>query len=426
MDLGAHEIARLVGGSCSGPDRRIGRIETDLELFDPARDLFVGALHREDMTVRDRLPSVARAGGAYMTDAPPVGSTSIVVRDAVGALRELGEHQRSELTSPVVAAIGGSAADRLVRLSEDGFSIAPDARCSRMRSDLRAAAAILNAGRMQQIVVADTTRRHRGRTRNDIELLAPDVIVVAGGGPMHSSTLGGPDAWRREVHDAMLAAPGATLVAAAPIADSLGLHGCIRYGVGGEVFVDGGHVVGGDWHEVVIATPDGPIELSGPVAVFAMTEVLGLAALAQALGADARRVVRHGLSADSDLVSCRTLASGTSAFVDCRADQAGEVLVALEALAALDVPRRFAVLGPLDDGVPATVALESSVGAHARRLGVPLLAVGPSDYGAPQMLDPGELGRFVAALGPGSVVYCAGVGVQDFTRPMIEAADATS
>jgi len=415
----AAAIAEAVGGVLSGPDAEVRGATID------SRSVVGGELFVPVQAVRDGhefIESALGAGAAAYLSARPAGpGTAIVVGDTTTALADLGRAARRRLGDRVVGITGSagktSTKDLLAAVLDGPFRTAASERS--FNNELGVPLTLLNAADDTDVVVIEMGARGVGHIATLCSIARPTIGVVTNVGLAHTEMLGSLDNVARAKAELIEALPSSgTAVLNADDERVAAMRSVAR----AEVLTYG--VAGGDVHACDV-TLDGELRPSFRLAspwgtVEVHLAVRGAHNVANAAAAGAVALVQ-GVSLEDVAAGLGRARSSPWRMELSRSLDGGLVLndaynanpasteAALRSLAALDVKRRVAVLGPMFELGEHSAAEHARIGALARSLGIDLLvAVGAPLYGAEDVADIAGAVVLVGPVGPGDAVLVKG------------------
>jgi UDP-N-acetylmuramoyl-tripeptide--D-alanyl-D-alanine ligase len=429
----ASDVAAATRGRLVGPDAELTGAAFD------SRSLRRGELFVPVVAIRDGhefiADAVAVGAAAYLTSRPaePLPVPAIEVADTGDALMALAGWARSRLSAPVVGITGsvGKTSTKDFVGAAVGSKRRVTANERSFNNEQGLPVTILGAAEDTEVLVLEMGMRGIGEIARLCAIARPVVGVVTAVAPAHTERVGGIDGVARakgELIDAlpergtavlnaddrhvaaMAARTNATVVTFghSPDADvrieSLQLDPLARarfeahtpWGRGAvRLAVSGAHMA------------------VNAAAALAVAGVLGVdvAAASEALGA-------AGLSAMR--MEVVPSAAGGVVINDAYNANPTSMRAALDSLAGVDARRRIAVLGlmaELDD----SDAAHREIAAHARSLGIELVAVGTDRYGT-EPIDPAEVVDVVGLVDTGSAVLVKAsraVGLESVAEALI-------
>ena len=408
----ASEAARAVGGRLLGPD-----IEFEGASFD-TRSLVPGQLF---------VPVVAeRNGHEFIGDAYAAGAalhltseldpfrrdhTSIEVADTAVALMMLAGHARRMTSARIVGVTGsvGKTSTKDLIAAACAPTLRTTANERSFNNEQGLPVTVLNAPDDTELLVLEMGMRGFGQISSLCEVARPEIGVVTAVGHSHTELVGGIDGVtraKRELIEALPRAGTAVLNADDERVASMAEHSratVVTFGSAGDVRIADLELDRLARPHFTLETPWGRARIGLAVSgVHMAMNAAAAVAVAGSLGVP--------LAAAADALASATisgmrmevseLASGTIVINDAYNANPTSMSAALDAIAAMDARRRYAVfglMGELDD--PAGAHRE--VAQRARSLGVELIVVGTDLYGVEPSDDPvGALG----GLGAGDVV----------------------
>ncbi|MFT6290745.1 MAG: UDP-N-acetylmuramoyl-tripeptide--D-alanyl-D-alanine ligase [Ilumatobacter sp.] len=399
MKMLASEAATGIGGRLLGPD-----VEFDGASFD-TRSIVPGQLFVPVVAERNGhefIGAAYEAGAALhlTSEADPFGKnhTSIEVVDTARALMSLAQLARSRSEARVVGVTGSvgktSTKDLIAAACSAQLRTAANERSFNNEQGLPVT--ILNAPDDTEALVLEMGMRGFGEITSLCEVARPEIGVVTSVGYSHTERVGGIDGVaraKREIVEALPKSGVAVLNAdderVALMARNTGAS-VLTFGFTGEVRITDLVLDELARPSFTINTPWGSaaVRLMVSGEHMAMNAAAAIA-VAGSLGVDLDAAVAALASADVSgmRMEVLTLPSGAIVVNDAYNANPTSMRAALDAVAAMDGTRRYAVLGlmgELDD-------LEGGhhqVAQHAIECGVDLIAVGTDLYGIRPTPDP--------------------------------------
>jgi UDP-N-acetylmuramoyl-tripeptide--D-alanyl-D-alanine ligase len=427
MELRCTDLAVATGGRLDGPDATIDGASIDSRQVAPGQ-LFVPVVAERDG--HEFIAAALAAGAAaYLTSAPPVGGTAIVVEDTIAALQAAGGLARTTLpqATPVVAVTGSvgktSVKDLLAAVLSQRLRTAASERS--FNNELGVPLTLLNAPDRTEALVVEMGARDTGHIAALCAIASPTVGIVTRVAAVHTEIFGTIEDVARakaELVHALPAAGTAVLNASDPLVAAMASETAatvVTYGEGGEV------------HAVEVTLDDalrGRFRLQSP---WGATDVAmgarGLHQVDNALAAAAAALV-CGLSLD-DVVAglaagalspwrmeLTTAWSGAVILNDAYNANPTSMTAALESLAALPARRRIAVLGVMAELGDGSEAAHAAVGQLAERLGIRVISVAAPAYKAEDVPDLAAALSALGDLGEGDAVLVKGSRVAALER----------
>ena len=438
MRIRCSELAAAVQGRLQGPDAVVDGASIDSRTVRRG-ELFVPVVAERDGHAY--VPDALAAGAAaYLTSAPPVGGSAIVVEDTVAALQAAGRHARGLLDGPVVGITGSvgktSVKDLLAGVLARCVATAASARS--FNNELGVPITLLDAPDGTEVTVVEMGARGVGHIAELCAIAAPTVGVVTRVAAAHTEAFGSLDAIARAKGELVEALPPdgtAVLFAADPRVAAMAARTAARP----LFFGPGGEVVAGDVRlddelraRFALRTPWGEVadlEL-GTRGLHQVDNALAAAAAALVCGIGLDDVAA-GL-AESRLSPWRMELSvapdGARILNDAYNANPTSTEAALRALAALPATRRVAVLGLMAELGDHAAEAHAAVAALAGELGVQVIAVAAPAYGtAPHVVHVDGADAAVeelGALGPDAAVLVKGsrvAGLEVVADELLEA-----
>jgi UDP-N-acetylmuramoyl-tripeptide--D-alanyl-D-alanine ligase len=406
-------VAAVLDGELHGPDVEIDGASVDSRRLTPG-ELFVPVVAARDG--HDFVDGALAAGAAaYLTARDPVGGTAVRVGDTSAALWTLGSHARDLLVDRVVAITGSVGKTTVKDLAAAGLAagLRTHATPSSYNNELGVPLTLLAAPDGVEAVVVELGARFPGDIARLRELTRPTIGVITAFGSAHLEHLGGPAGVRREKGSLVEGLP-ATGFAVVPDDDHLSdlrsrtAATVVTFGTGrGDVRAT---VIGRDEElrpTVRIESPWG----AGEVALAVRGDhqaTNAAAALAASVCAGVgleTALAGIGRAEGSRLrVEFWRTPSGIRVLNDSYNANPDSMSAALRILAAVDAPRRLAVLGEMTELGDAAGGEHRRMGELAAELGVEVVAVGTTAYGGRIVADQAEALAVVATLPAGSAV----------------------
>jgi UDP-N-acetylmuramoyl-tripeptide--D-alanyl-D-alanine ligase len=424
--------AQVVAGAAAGPARAV----IDSRAVEPG-DLFVGLPGSQ--VDGGRFAAGALEAGAWGVLVAPswvgglAGGAVIAADDPLAALQALARSWRRALGSAVIAVTGSvgktSTKDLIAAVLSGQRSVV--ASRANFNTEIGMPLEILGAPAGTEVLVLEAAMRGFGQIAELTAICEPDVGVITNIGPVHLEQVGSLEGVARAKGELLVGMrDGGTAVV--PAGEALldpylrpGLR-VRRFGVGGDVVLDG---------DAVVADAERlDVEL-GFTARHQRTNALAAVAAALAVGVrPSGRVEAPTGALRGELVE---LPDGAVVVNDCYNASPLSVRAALDDLAAREAAgRRVAVLGDMLELGAEEAALHREVGSLAGQAGVDLLVtVGPRaaamldtfDGEGYAVADAAEAAALTAELiGPGDVVLVKGsrgVGLE-VVAPALAVAEA--
>jgi UDP-N-acetylmuramoyl-tripeptide--D-alanyl-D-alanine ligase len=405
MRFRASAAASATGGTLVGPD-----VELDGASFD-SRTLRPGQLFVPIVAERDGHDFIAAAvgagAGAYLTARPPIDdhTPAIVVADTSTALMDLGQWARGRLPDRVVGITGsvGKTSAKDLTAAAVGVRWRTAANPRSYNNEQGLPVSLLEAPDDTEALVLEMGMRGFGQIAELCAVGRPTVGIVTAVAEAHTELLGGLEGVARakgELVEALPANGVAVLNADQPLVARMAERTVARvltFGTGeADVAVRDLTLDATARARFTLATPWGaaPVALAVPGAHMALNAAAAVAvALVWEVPLDAAAAAVGEASISPWRMELRRLPSGAVLLNDAYNANPASMRAALDTLRSVEARRRVAVLGlmaELDDPGPA----HHAVRAHARTLGIEVVAVGTGLYGIPPVDDP------VAAVGP--------------------------
>lgn len=394
MRFRASQAAHATHGTLHGEDVVLDAVAFDSRALVPGQ-LFVPLVAERDG--HDFLPAAVAAGAGATLASRPVepGIPVIEVADTAAALMELAAWGRRQLTARVVGvtgSVGKTSTKDLIRAA-----VAPQRRVAAneksFNNEQGLPTTILAAPDDTEVLVLEMGMRGFGQITQLCDIAVPEIGVVTAVGASHTEKVGGIEGVARakaELVEALSADGTAVLNAddhrvaamASRTAASVLTYGRAE---GADLRITDLVLDELARARFTLHTPWGSADLALAVGGAHMAANAAAAmAVAGTLGVDL--AVAAGALSTAALSGMRMqvldAAGGGRVVNDAYNANPTSARAALDAIAAMDAERRVAVLGmmgELDD--PA--AGHREVAAHARDLGIELVAVGTDLYGIP-------------------------------------------
>ncbi len=413
MRFAASRLAEVLDGELHGPDAEVDGASVDSRSLTPGQ-LFVPVI--ADRDGHDFLDAARRAGAAaYLTSREPAGGTAVRVGDTAAALWVLGARARDLLPDRVVGITGSVGKTTVKDLVAGGLSAVLRTHATRAsyNNELGVPLTLLDAPDGVEAVVVELGARFPGDIARLCELTRPTIGVITSIGSAHLEHLGGPEGVRLEKGSLVEGLPAEGYA----VLNDLDCGADVRARTEATIVTFG--AASGDVRAVVVGRdaelrPTVRIESpwgSGEV-------VLSVRGDHQAVNAAAAVAasVCAGVGFDAALAGVgraegsrlraefwRT-PTGLRVLNDSYNANPDSVAAALVALAAVDAPRRVAVLGEMAELGDASADAHRRMGELAESLGIDVVAVGTPAYGGTVVADRAEALAVVTALPSDSVV----------------------
>jgi UDP-N-acetylmuramoyl-tripeptide--D-alanyl-D-alanine ligase len=439
MRLSVSEIAHAVGGRVVGPDLMVDGASYD------SRETCAGQLFVPVIGERDGHDfvdaAIAKGARAYfsskgsLTDA----ATCIEVADTEAAFVALGSLARTKLPDRVVGITGSVGKTSVKDLADAAFRThyRTKANPKSLNNELGLPQTLCNAPDGTEAVIVEMGMRGLGEITRLCEIARPSVGIVTIIGEAHTGRLGGLAGVAQakgELVEALPTTGFAILNADQEICFALRHRtraSVLSFGTTtGQVRADAITLNDLAQASFTLRTPwgDAPVQLvlSG---VHMAANAAAAAAAALACGVPLDLVV-EGLATASLSpwrMDVQRAPSGLIVINDAYNANPTSMTAALDALAALPVTgRRVAILGvmaELDEDGPAR---HRAMAAHARELGIEVVAVATTDYGIAPADDPMAA---VAGLGSDDAVLFKGsrvAGLEKLAQQAVQIGQPTS
>ncbi|GAA2058410.1 UDP-N-acetylmuramoyl-tripeptide--D-alanyl-D-alanine ligase [Williamsia deligens] len=396
MRFTASEIASATGGSLSGADVQLDGAGIDSRTIGPGQ-LFVPVVAERDG--HDFIPQALSAGAsAYLTARPPLadsGVTSVQVDDTARALAALGEAARTRITGPVVGVTGSvgktSTKDMLARVLS--VAVRTHANERSFNNELGLPLTLLAAPDDTEAIVVEMGARGVGHIATLCDIAHPTVGVVTRVDGVHLELFGDIGAIAQAKGELIASLPDDGLavlnvdqdaviaMAARTTAD------VIAYGMSttADVYAEDIRVDDELRPTFMLRSPWGSIEVSMAArGRHNVHNALAAASVAGGLGLEVEQIA-EGLSgaAISGLrMELTRTVDGVAVLNDAYNANPTSMRAALDALVGLTAGRKVAVVGIMAEIGDTAPAEHRAITAHARDLGVDLIAVDAPDYGS--------------------------------------------
>lgn len=415
MRFTTEEAAAATNGTVVGPSVAFDGVTIDSREA-TAGQLFVPVVAERDG--HDFIPAARTAGAtACFVDRNhevPTGITAIQVNDTLVALTALGTAARDRLEVPVIGVTGSvgktTTKDLLAGvLSERGVA---HVNAKSFNNEMGVPLTLLNAPHDVTSVVVEMGARGVGHIEHLCAIARPTVGIVTSVAAVHTSEFGdvatvarakgelvealGDDGWAvLNTDNDWVAAMGARTAATVV---TYGLEP--RDGATPEITATNIAMNAQLQPSFTLITPAGRADVqltvrgrhnvSNSLAAAAVGHITGMAPADIAAG-----LMNAGLSPWR--MELHTTATGASVINDAYNANAVSMAAGLQALAALDATRRFAVLGVMAELGPYHDAEHERIATLAADLGVTVIAFREAAYGMPTV---DSIDEAVAALGP--------------------------
>ncbi len=392
MRFTTDELAAATGGEVFGRPTEVDGASIDSRTVAPG-ELFVALVAERDG--HDFIGAAVAAGAAaYLTSGPIEAGTAIRVADTAAALTAIGRHARSRLPDRVVGITGSvgktSVKDLLRSIGSTTWRTA--APIGSFNNEIGVPLTLCNADPATELTVLEMGARGVGHIAALCEVGRPTVGIVTVVAGAHLELFGSIDAVAEGKSELVASLPAdGTAVLNADDHRVAAMAGrteasVLTFGVeAGEVrAVD--VVVGPDLRpRFALHSPWGAVEVHlGVAGAHQVTNALGAAAAALSLGASLDAVAEGlgsaGLSARR--MHLVTSPQGLHVLDDSYNANPTSTVAALHSLAALEAPRKVAVLGTMAELGEHAETAHAEVAETAERLGIHLVAVAEPRYGA--------------------------------------------
>ena len=403
----ASEVARAVGGRLVGPDVEVSGASIDSRTV-ASGELFVPVVAERDG--HDFIDGALAAGAAaYLTARSPRGATAVVVDDTAAALADLGRHTRSRFDGPIVGITGSVGKTSVKDMAAAAIGADRPIHASPMsfNNELGVPLTLVNRPEGAEAVVVEMGARGMGHIAWLCSLAAPTVGVVTSVGAAHTELFGTVEAVaeaKGELVESLDASGVAVLNADQPLVAAMAGRteaAVLTFGrAGGEVRAAEVGLDDSLRPQFRLETPNGQADVALAVCGEHMVDnALAAAAAALAVGVGVDEIAAGLGSAKLSpwRMEVTELASGAVLINDAYNANPMSMAAGLRSLAAVDRPRRVAVLGIMAELGDRTAAEHAAIGALARELGIEVIPVTTADYGLPPVDDAAAA---VAALGP--------------------------
>ena len=406
MRLMASEVAQAVGGRLVGPDVELSGTSIDSRTVGRG-ELFVAVVAERDghHFIHDAL---AAGAAAYLTAEVPKGATAVVVEDTAAALAELGRHARRRFEGPVVGITGsvGKTSVKDMAAAAIGTDRSTHASPMSFNNELGVPLTLVNCPDEAEAVVVEMGARGMGHIAWLCSLAQPTVGVVTSVGAAHTELFGTVEAVaeaKGELVESLDASGVAVLNADQPLVAAMAGRteaAVLTFGrASGEVRATGVSLDEGLCPRFRLETPSGQADVALAACGEHMVDnALAAAAAALAVGVGVDEIATGLGSAQLSpwRMEVTELASGAVLINDAYNANPMSMAAGLRSLAAVDRPRRVAVLGVMAELGDRAVAEHAAIGALARELGIEVIPVATGDFGLSPVADAAAA---IAALG---------------------------
>ena len=406
MRLMASEVAQAVGGRLVGPDVELSGTSIDSRTVGQG-ELFVPVVAERDghHFIHDAL---AAGAAAYLTAEVPKGATAVAVEDTAAALAELGRHARRRFEGPVVGITGsvGKTSVKDMAAAAIGTDRSTHASPMSFNNELGVPLTLVNCPDEAEAVVVEMGARGMGHIAWLCSLAQPTVGVVTSVGAAHTELFGTVEAVaeaKGELVESLDASGVAVLNADQPLVAAMAGRteaAVLTFGrASGEVRATGVSLDEGLCPRFRLETPNGQADVALAACGEHMVDnALAAAAAALAVGVGVDEIAAGLGSAQLSpwRMEVTELASGAVLINDAYNANPMSMAAGLRSLAAVDRPRRVAVLGVMAELGDRAAAEHAAIGALARELGIEVIPVATSAYGLSPVADAAAA---IAALG---------------------------
>ncbi len=356
MRFEAIDVAAATGGRLAGPNATVDGVSFDSRSIGPGQ-LFVPIVAERDG--HEFIPAaLERGAAAYLTARPSVGGTAIEVDDTLVALMRLAAVQRRSFGGPVIGITGsvGKTSTKDLAWSALGASRRTWANERSFNNDQGLPTTILNAPGDTEVMVLEMGMRGFGEIARLCDVAAPTIGVVTRVAEAHSDRLGGIEGVARAKAELVRALPQDGL--AILNADDARVRAMVTETGAASLFF--GESDDADVHVVSVVlddlarasftahTPWGSVDVRlGVSGRHMVSNAAAALACVGAVGGD----LQAGAAALADVgltamrMEIRRATSGGLVLNDSYNANPTSMRAALDALAALPVARRVAVLG---------------------------------------------------------------------------------
>ncbi len=416
VEILASEAAAAIGGRLVGPD-----VGFDGASFD-SRETRPGALFVPLVAARDGhdyIELALEAGAVATLTSRPAAAVvdtgtvaAIEVVDTASALTELARWARNRLDATVVGVTGSvgktTTKDMIATACSAGRRTAANVRS--FNNDQGLPVTILGAPSDTEVLVTEMGMRGFGEIARLCAIARPDIGVVTVVGHAHTELVGGLDGVARAKGELVEALPPdgtAILNADDPRVAAMASRtsaAVVTFGWAGDVRPADIELDPAARAHFVAHSPWGRAEVVLPVpGMHMVANAVAALAVAGSVGVDidAAAAALADVAVSDMRMEVVTGARGATIVNDAYNANPTSVAAALDALAAIAVDRRIAVLGLMAE-VEDPERAHRDVAEQAQRLGVELIAVGTELYGVDPVDDVvatiGDLGPDVAVL----------------------------
>ncbi|MCY3962822.1 MAG: UDP-N-acetylmuramoyl-tripeptide--D-alanyl-D-alanine ligase [bacterium] len=406
MRLMASEVAQVASGRLVGPDVEVSGISIDSRTVAQG-ELFVPVVAERDG--HDFIDDALAAGAAaYLTAMPSRGATAVEVDDPAAALAELGRFARSKFDGPVVGITGSVGKTSVKDMVAAAIGVDRPTHASPMsfNNELGVPLTLANCPEDAEAVVVEMGARGRGHIAWLCSLARPTVGVVTSVGAAHTELFGTVEAVaeaKGELVESLNTSGVAVLNADQPLVAAMASRteaAVLAFGrAAGDVRASGVSLDDGLCPRFRLETPNGLADVALAVCGEHMVDnALAAAAAALAVGVGVEEIAAGLGSAQLSpwRMEVTELSSGAVIINDAYNANPMSMAAGLRSLAAVDRPRRVAVLGVMAELGDRAAAEHAAIGELAHELGIEVIPVATADYGLTPVADAAAA---VAALG---------------------------
>jgi len=408
----ASEAAVGIGGRLVGPDIELTGVSFDSRSTRPG-ELFVPIVAARDG--HEFIGDARQAGAvAHLTSRPEEfrgDGTAIEVADTAQALLALAAWARPRLDAAVVGVTGsvGKTTTKDMIAAACGAGRRTTANERSFNNDQGLPVTILNAPDDTEVLVVEMGMRGFGEIARLCEIARPDIGVVTVVGHAHTDLVGGLEGVaeaKGELVEALPASGAAILNADDERVTAMSRRTgatVLTFGWTGEVFPADIELDAAARAHFFAHSPWGRAEVTLPVpGMHMVSNALAALAVAGTVGVDIHDAA--DALADVEVSGMRmevVIARGGATVVnDAYNANPTSMHAALDALAAIDAPRRIAVLGLMAEIEHPEVA-HREILRRAEDLGLEVVVVGTDLYGVEPTDDVGDA---IGPLGPDAAV----------------------
>jgi UDP-N-acetylmuramoyl-tripeptide--D-alanyl-D-alanine ligase len=411
------QVARAVGGTMVGPDVEVDGAGQD------SRTLSRGALFVPIVAARDGHDfiegALANGAAAYLSARGHRGGTAVLVDDTAASLARLGAAARARQTGQVVGITGsvGKTSTKDLAASVLGTTLATFASERSFNNEIGVPLTLCDAPEQTEAVVVEMGARGVGHVAALCAIARPTIGVVTAVGAAHLELFGSLDevaCAKGELVESLDADGTAVLNADDERVAAMATRTRARvvtFGARGEVRAEGLRLRHDLTSAFVLASPWGRVEVE--------LAVRGEHNVTNALAAAVVGLVA-GVSLDATAAGLRAAqlspwrmelvrgATGVQILNDAYNANPVSMRAALRSLVALRARRHIAVLGPMAELGTHAAAAHRDVAALAAELGVRVIAVGTSAYGAEVARDADAALDALGAVDDGDAILVKG------------------